>query len=58
MPALFVHRRKIATSLTPARSAIARVLAPPLGPLLWPSRSNAMIGKGIRATCARPDGHP
>ena len=30
------------------------LLAPPLGPLLWPSRSDAMIRKGISATTARP----
>lgn len=30
------------------------LLAPPLGPLLWAMRSDAMIRKGIGATCARP----
>jgi pimeloyl-ACP methyl ester carboxylesterase len=30
------------------------LLAPPLGPLLWSRRSDAMIRKGIRATAARP----
>ncbi|MCO1659334.1 alpha/beta fold hydrolase [Pseudonocardia humida] len=30
------------------------LLAPPLGPLLWAVRSDAMIRKGISATCARP----
>lgn len=30
------------------------LLAPPLGPLLWPRRSDAMIRKGISATTARP----
>ncbi|NRQ35419.1 alpha/beta hydrolase [Nonomuraea sp. NN258] len=30
------------------------LLAPPLGPLLWPRRSAAMIRKGIGATAARP----
>ncbi|MEV1170454.1 alpha/beta hydrolase [Nonomuraea sp. NPDC049784] len=30
------------------------LLAPPLGPLLWPRRSDAMIRGGIRATAARP----
>ncbi|MEU5867019.1 alpha/beta hydrolase, partial [Nonomuraea sp. NPDC047529] len=30
------------------------LLAPPLGPLLWPRRSDAMIRKGISATAARP----
>ncbi|GLW96863.1 hypothetical protein Misp02_09500 [Microtetraspora sp. NBRC 16547] len=30
------------------------LLAPPLGPLLWSRRSDAMIRKGIRATVVRP----
>ncbi|MEV5773441.1 alpha/beta fold hydrolase [Streptomyces antimycoticus] len=30
------------------------LLAPPLGPLLWPRRSDATIRGGISATCARP----
>ncbi|TGA90473.1 alpha/beta hydrolase [Streptomyces palmae] len=30
------------------------LLAPPLGPILWARRSDAMIRKGILATCARP----
>ncbi|MEV5412969.1 alpha/beta hydrolase [Thermopolyspora sp. NPDC052614] len=30
------------------------LLAPPLGPLLWPLRSNAMIRGGIQATAAGP----
>jgi pimeloyl-ACP methyl ester carboxylesterase len=30
------------------------LLAPPLGPLLWSRRSDAMIRTGIRATAARP----
>jgi len=30
------------------------LLAPPLGPLIWPRRSDAMIRKGIGATAARP----
>ncbi|MGP3939350.1 alpha/beta fold hydrolase [Streptomyces sp. 6N106] len=30
------------------------LLAPPLGPLLWPRRSDATIRRGISATCARP----
>ena len=30
------------------------LLAPPLGPLLWPRRSDVMIRKGISATTARP----
>ncbi|MDO3702799.1 alpha/beta hydrolase [Micromonospora sp. C28SCA-DRY-2] len=30
------------------------LLAPPLGPLLWLRRSDAMIRRGISVTCARP----
>jgi pimeloyl-ACP methyl ester carboxylesterase len=30
------------------------LLAPPLGPLVWPRRTDAMIRKGIGATAARP----
>jgi pimeloyl-ACP methyl ester carboxylesterase len=30
------------------------LLAPPLGPLLWPRRSDVMIRKGISTTTARP----
>ncbi|MEV1075683.1 alpha/beta fold hydrolase [Micromonospora parva] len=30
------------------------LLAPPLGPLLWARRSEAMIRRGITVTCARP----
>jgi pimeloyl-ACP methyl ester carboxylesterase len=35
--------------------AVLRILlAPPFGPLLWSRRSDAMIRKGMSATCARP----
>jgi pimeloyl-ACP methyl ester carboxylesterase len=30
------------------------LLAPPLGPILWARRSDAMIRKGLSAMCARP----
>ncbi|MEO3930105.1 alpha/beta hydrolase [Micromonosporaceae bacterium B7E4] len=30
------------------------LLAPPFGPLVWSRRSDAMIRRGISATCARP----
>jgi pimeloyl-ACP methyl ester carboxylesterase len=30
------------------------LLAPPLGPLLWARRTDAMIRRGMAATCARP----
>ncbi len=30
------------------------LLVPPLGPLLWSRRSDAMIRKGLSVTCARP----
>jgi pimeloyl-ACP methyl ester carboxylesterase len=30
------------------------LLAPPIGPLVWSRRSDAMIRKGLRATAARP----
>jgi pimeloyl-ACP methyl ester carboxylesterase len=41
-------------ALLPQPFILRALLAPPLGPLLWPRRSNAMIRKGIRATTARP----
>jgi len=34
------------------------LLAPPLGPLLWPRRSDAMIRKGLSATAVRPVDFP
>ncbi|GAA0423257.1 alpha/beta hydrolase [Acrocarpospora corrugata] len=38
-----------------AQPLLLRVLlAPPLGPLLWSRRSDAMIRRGIGGTCARP----
>jgi pimeloyl-ACP methyl ester carboxylesterase len=41
-------------ALLPQPVILRALLAPPLGPLLWPIRSDAMIRKGIVATCARP----
>jgi pimeloyl-ACP methyl ester carboxylesterase len=41
-------------ALLPQPFILRVLLAPPLGPLLWPMRSDAMIRKGISATTARP----
>jgi pimeloyl-ACP methyl ester carboxylesterase len=41
-------------ALLPQPFILRALLAPPLGPLLWPVRSDAMIRKGISATSARP----
>jgi len=41
-------------ALLPPPFILRALLAPPLGPLLWPVRSDAMIRKGISATTARP----
>jgi pimeloyl-ACP methyl ester carboxylesterase len=41
-------------ALLPQPFILRALLAPPLGPLLWPMRSDAMIRKGIIATTARP----
>ena len=41
-------------ALLPQPLILRALLAPPLGPLLWPTRSDAMIRKGISATTARP----
>jgi pimeloyl-ACP methyl ester carboxylesterase len=41
-------------ALRPQPLILRALLAPPLGPLLWPIRSDAMIRKGISATTARP----
>ncbi|WP_163506028.1 alpha/beta fold hydrolase [Fodinicola acaciae] len=42
------------SALRPQPFILKALLAPPLGPLLWPWRSDEMIRKGIRATTARP----
>ena len=41
-------------ALLPQPFILRALLAPPLGPLLWPRRSDVMIRKGISATTARP----
>jgi len=41
-------------ALLPQPFILRALLAPPLGPLLWPVRSDAMIRKGISATTAHP----
>jgi pimeloyl-ACP methyl ester carboxylesterase len=41
-------------ALLPQPALVRALLAPPLGPLLWSLRSDAVIRKGIRATTARP----
>ena len=41
-------------ALLPQPLILRALLAPPLGPLLWPMRSDGMIRKGINATTARP----
>jgi pimeloyl-ACP methyl ester carboxylesterase len=41
-------------ALLPQPYLLRILLAPPLGPLLWSRRSDAMIRSGIRATAARP----
>jgi pimeloyl-ACP methyl ester carboxylesterase len=41
-------------ALLPQPFILQALLAPPLGPLLWPRRSDAMIRKGISTTTARP----
>jgi pimeloyl-ACP methyl ester carboxylesterase len=41
-------------ALLPQPLLLRVLLAPPFGPLLWSRRSDAVIRKGISATCARP----
>jgi pimeloyl-ACP methyl ester carboxylesterase len=41
-------------ALLPQPVLLRALLAPPLGPLLWPARSDAMIRRAIGATCAGP----
>jgi pimeloyl-ACP methyl ester carboxylesterase len=41
-------------ALLPQPFILRALLAPPLGPLLWPRRSDAMIRKAISATTAHP----
>src|SRR5499427_6095725 len=41
-------------ALLPQPLLLRVLLAPPLGPLLWPRRSDAVIRNGIRAMATRP----
>ncbi|MEW2428856.1 alpha/beta hydrolase [Micromonospora sp. NPDC047644] len=41
-------------ALLPQPALLRALLAPPLGPLLWARRTDAMIRRGISVTCARP----
>jgi pimeloyl-ACP methyl ester carboxylesterase len=41
-------------ALRPQPLILRVLLGPPLGPLVWSIRSDAMIRRGINATCARP----
>ncbi|MDG4826583.1 alpha/beta hydrolase [Asanoa sp. WMMD1127] len=41
-------------TLLPQPWLLRALLAPPIGPILWPLRSDAMIRRGISVTCARP----
>jgi pimeloyl-ACP methyl ester carboxylesterase len=41
-------------ALLPQPFFLRVLLAPPLGPILWSRRSDAMIRRGISVTCARP----
>ncbi|WP_198667309.1 alpha/beta fold hydrolase [Glycomyces dulcitolivorans] len=41
-------------ALLPQPPILRAMLAPPLGPLVWARRSEAMIRNGLRATAARP----
>ncbi|OKI65604.1 hydrolase [Micromonospora sp. CB01531] len=43
-----------ADALLPQPVLLRVLLAPPFGPLLWSTRSDAMIRRGISVTCARP----
>lgn len=41
-------------ALLPQPALLRMLMAPPLGPLLWPIRSDAMLRRGITAVCSRP----
>ncbi|MER6159567.1 alpha/beta hydrolase [Streptomyces sp. NPDC001868] len=41
-------------ALLPQPALLRMLIAPPLGPLLWPIRSDAMLRKGVTAVCNRP----
>jgi pimeloyl-ACP methyl ester carboxylesterase len=42
------------TAFRPQPLILRALLSPPLGPLLWRMRSDAVIRRGIASTCARP----
>lgn len=41
-------------ALLPQPVLLRMLIAPPLGPLLWPIRSDGMLRKGVTAVCNRP----
>lgn len=41
-------------ALLPQPALLRMLIAPPLGPLLWPVRSDAMLRRGMTAVCKRP----
>jgi pimeloyl-ACP methyl ester carboxylesterase len=41
-------------ALLPQPAVLRALLAPPLGPLIWARRSDALIRKGLRVTCNLP----
>ncbi|MFI6151563.1 alpha/beta fold hydrolase [Kitasatospora sp. NPDC051170] len=41
-------------ALLPQPVVLQVLIAPPLGPLLWPIRSDAMLRRGLTAVCDRP----
>lgn len=41
-------------ALLPQPALLRILIAPPLGPLLWPIRSDAMLRRGMTAVCNRP----
>ncbi|MFB8350712.1 alpha/beta fold hydrolase [Streptomyces niveus] len=41
-------------ALLPQPAVLRALISPPLGPLLWPIRSDAMLRRGMTAACNRP----
>jgi pimeloyl-ACP methyl ester carboxylesterase len=41
-------------AVRPEPLLLRALMAPPLGPLLWPMRTDAMMRRGINSMCARP----
>ncbi|MEU4216598.1 alpha/beta hydrolase [Actinoplanes sp. NPDC026623] len=41
-------------SVRPDPLLVRALMAPPLGPLVWPRRTDAMMRRGINSMCARP----